>query len=688
MAKKRRKPIKLKKERVILGDILPFETPIIFSNRHFYDFLVENKVELVADKISWKKDDEALNKIIKIVCGNRLNSISTNGEINSSTIKKERIVTIPFEYKISHKENSFRELNIIHPVNQIQLIEFYQKYKELILYYCDLSPFSIRKPSRVATFTTYKDKKSKEVVAHDHEHEIVEEFGKEYKNIKTFFAYKKYSNIHKFYESYMYHQAEKKYDKLLKFDISKCFDSIYTHSFTWAITNKEIVKDYVKDQILNFTFGGEFDTLMQKLNYNETNGIVIGPEFSRIFAEIILQRIDFNVSQLLRKEEIVHKRDYEVYRYVDDFFVFHNDEKTKDKIIEIFQLELKKFNLYLNENKTIPYEKPIITELTIAKNRISDLLNQNLKYKIELIDENEETERKRYSIYISSNKLITDFKTIIKETNTSYKDILNYALAIIDRRVLSLIKQYEKIPKDELKSKSKLESKFIKACLEILDLSFFLYSVTPRVNTTIKLSMILMKLIKFLKGNEAFSPESKDIVFKKVYDEISQVLAKKINKEYTQVETLYLLLILSELGRDYRLNEKTLLKYFKIEAKESGTYEYSYTLNYWSITVLLYYMKNIKRYDNLRLSLKDHIKEKFNSVNAKKINSNAELVFLLLDIIACPYLDSAFKSDLLNYFGIDSHQSQIIKKRDYWFIKWTNFNFEKELNTKKSQEVY
>ena len=38
---------------------------------------------------------------------------------------------------------------------------------------------------------------------------------------------------------------------------------------------------------------------MQRLNYNETNGIVIGPEFSRIFAEIILQRVDKEVEKAL-----------------------------------------------------------------------------------------------------------------------------------------------------------------------------------------------------------------------------------------------------------------------------------------------------------------------------------------------------------------------------------------------------
>lgn len=65
----------------------------------------------------------------------------------------------------------------------------------------------------------------------------------------------------------------------MKFDVSRCFDSIYTHTLSWALSSKKIVKDNLgtnKD-----SFGGKFDRVMQQMNYNETNGIVIGPEFSK-----------------------------------------------------------------------------------------------------------------------------------------------------------------------------------------------------------------------------------------------------------------------------------------------------------------------------------------------------------------------------------------------------------------------
>jgi hypothetical protein len=94
--------------------------------------------------------------------------------------------------------------------------------------------------------------------------------------------------------------------------------------------NKEIVKSHRFKN--DSAFGEVFDTLMQKLNYNETNGIVIGPEISRIFAEILLQQIDFAVYKILDRSKIKHKIHYEVFRYVDDFFLFYNEEEIKNKL--------------------------------------------------------------------------------------------------------------------------------------------------------------------------------------------------------------------------------------------------------------------------------------------------------------------------------------------------------------------
>ncbi len=690
--KSNKRLIKYKKERVVLSDILPFEIPVTFSNRHFYDFLVSNKIYFDGKKIKWAINKPDLNEAIKLLFDFR-NIVVSKNEIEVDV--KWGLKSIPFKYKISHKENDFRELTLVHPKNQLALIDFYEKNKQLLLHYCGISPFSIRKASKVAKFTFHKDKTHKQKLTENHDYETIEEHDKEYENLKTFFVYKNYSNIHKFYESYKYHRCEKKYNKLFKFDISKCFDSIYSHSITWALLNKEIVKDNIA--LSNGTFGGNFDRLMTHLNYGETNGIVIGPEFSRIFAELILQRIDRNVEINLReKEETIHKVDYEIFRYVDDFFVFYNNESTKDKILKYFRLELKEYKLYLNDSKTILYEKPIITEITIAKQKITELLNKYLTYRINedipkdpianTQEHKKEESEKIGSIYVSSNRLITKFKTIIKETQINYKDILNYTLALIERKVSKILKDYGK-----LERKRSSEKAFTIAVSEILDFTFFLYSVSPRVNTTIKLCRILRKLTESLSQKGGINVDFKHSTFKKIYDNIYFILQKNKSLEHTQVETLYLLIALGELGKEYWLDADVLRQYLCIDKdKLTGELSYKGSLNYFAIIVLLFYMQRKKRYSLLRTFLQEHIRLRFNEVKNNNLGKTTELVFLLFDILTCPYLDLTFKQDMLTLNGLTNPSIQIglIEMRKYWFTKWTDFDFGKELDAKHSQEVY
>lgn len=685
MKHKKKKYIKYKKERVILSDILPFEIPITFSNRHLYNYLISCKVRLVDDKVALGKNDTETNRlIVRLLLGvNHSKPYSADGKVSLGDS-----VSVPFTYKVVHKENDFRELSIIHPKNQLIVVEFYDKYKDLILHYSDVSSFSIRKPFRVAKYTYFKDKLHLEKLAETTD-EVLEVMDKEYENLKTFFSYKKYSNIHKFYESYQYHRAEKKYNRLFKFDVSKCFDSIYTHSVLWALIDKETVKKYLKQS--KSTFGNHFDLLMQKLNYNETNGIIIGPEFSRIFAELILQRVDLNAQLDLEEQNIFHKKDYEIFRYVDDFFVFYNDDSVKEKIHTTFRLKLKDFKLYLNDSKNLLYDKPIITEITIAKQKVNDLLNSSLSYKIEeYIEESEGSDEtikiRKGKIYIDSNKLITKFKTIIFESKIKYKDILNYTLSIVERKIKQNIKNYFTI-----EQKKKTEKDFIKSNLELLDFVFFLYAVSPRVNTTIKLCRILRLYTETLNLKGKFNIDFKHLIFKKIYDNIFFILKKNRTIEHTQVETLYLLIALNEIGKEYWLTEATLSSYLRINKQEDGSFHSEIQLNYFTIVVSLFYMKDKVRYNALRNYILEKVVEKFERVDYECRIKETELTLLLFDIISYPFVDIlAIKRKLLTLYKVDDEalQNEIIGSRQNWFTNWTDFDFGAELDAKQSQEVY
>ena len=67
---------------------------------------------------------------------------------------------------------------------------------------------------------------------------------------------------------------------------------------------------------------------------------------------------------------------------------------------------------------------------------------------------------------------------------------------------------------------------------------------------------------------------------------------------------------------------------------------------------------------------------------------DTEITLMLFDIIACPYLTDDFKKPILSKAGITTNDFLDFVKNRNWFIQWDNFNFKKELDNKKSLDVY
>jgi len=183
---------------------------------------------------------------------------------------------------------------------------------------------------------------------------------------------------------------------------------------------------------------------------------------------------------------------------------------------------------------------------------------------------------------------------------------------------------------------------------------------------------------------------------KQIFDNICFVLKKNETAEQTQVETLYLLIALSELGRDYWLEESVLENYLGIrKSSAKGGFNTSNSLNYFAITVSLFYMKNKVRYSSLRDRVVDSALERIKT-RSETCHKDGEMVLLLFDLVSCPYISDVKKRKALEMFGVNnaSLASDIINFSDdigrsqRWFTNWFDFDFGKELDAKRSQEVY
>lgn len=720
---KRRKKVKLNysKERVLFSDVLPYECPIIFSNKYLYRFLAKylwvGKVGRKETQLKQTKrtDEEDSSAFAALLFG-----CYEHGKPISDLKHKNCALFYPYQFNIAHKTNKTRTLSIIHPYNQWQVVEFYDQYKYSILYLCSQSKYSLRKPHKIAQYFYYRDRLHRRLSGH--ESDKVELFFNEYENLKTYFSYEKYSNIYKFYEDYRYQRAEKKFKHLVKFDLQSCFDSIYTHTISWATAggaNKvKVLPGYHGSWV-----GDAFDNLMQSVNARETNGIVIGPEFSRIFAEIILQYIDQKVEQELLEKDLRQKSSYECYRYVDDYFLFYNDEKDRNLFMESLTKWLKEFKLQISPSKTEEFERPFITKVTIAKQRIENLLSTIFstplweKVESKLNAEEEETEGeeldkdreildKKFNIYLSANSVNAQIKAIVRECGIEYRDIANYLLEKIGQRLDAFLnryeigfKKYERLMSKEETNKDEVEihaqrvqRKLTSYLVSLIDVVFFVFNSNRQINTTLKLLKIMNSIIIYGKrhGDFKVNPEvrfqtiSKDIIFKKIQDEIALVLTTTDTHRNTLHESLYLLILAKELGYAYLLAPEVIKSFI-------GKSELQYNL--FACIILLYYYANHKCYYEQKALLQKEILKKYRLVAESERKRNSELTILTADMMTCPFVDDAYKQSLLALIGITEIKDQqmimrFAKKRKYIFTRWTMFNLNKELQAKISQEVY
>lgn len=578
------------KYRVLMTELLPYELPLWFSNELFYSRLKEN--------------------------ANILKDITHNTMIKNY---------VPFDYKIRRTSGGARILSIMHPKIQIEACDFYDKYQDLIIYYSNRSNKSLRYPEKVVSSFL-----KKEVFDTSNETRGLEESEKNFPQFISFFKYNKYPFLYKFFESYDYNKLEKRFQSLVQVDVSKCFHNIYTHSISWAIKNKFISKRDLKKG----GFDQDFDRLMQRSNYSETNGILIGPEISRIFAEIIFQDIDFKIISKLKEISYEVGVDYDFRRYVDDYFLYYNDSNIKDRVIEVINTELFHYKMHLNEAKTLVTTRPFITNISLCKIEISNLIDKIFNDRI-IGDHSDSKLDLIQNASSKANKLITSIKSAVKKYNVQYQSICNYMLTVYSKKV----KNYLPLNIDLNLEK---EERLIPWLLIDLDILFFIHAMDPRIVTSDKLTKIMLD---FLKLKDFITADNYLLLQKKIFDcSIEAIRIFKTSSTITYpIETMNILLLLTTIKDNFMLDEVFLQKSFNINDEiNQETDDAIYFL--WASLML--YITNENFYNDTRNKL-TNIAKQFLLENIHGFESTAFILFLS-DFLSCPYVDYQVKAEIIS----------------------------------------
>lgn len=661
----------------LLTDTLPYEVPFFFSNRGLYDSLKVSydkhfkaqKTEKAKGKVIEGEDISLIDFFVK-------HYFSTHTPLQALVQKAcDTKITIPYKYEIKKTDRGHRVISLIHPAAQIKICDLYKKYKGVILFYCSRSPYSIRYPSKevsrlVTKHASLLNKIFKEAETADIA-DLKEKVVEDHKKISlsevpsSYFVLEKFRMLHDFYDSPDFLELEKRFFHCKHFDVKRCFDSIYTHSIAWAIKGKDYIKKNL--QLINKaepkSFEDEFDGLMQFSNYRETNGIPIGAEASRLFAEIILQKIDLNIQSRIEKMAVGGKppikgHDFEIKRYMDDFFIFSNDKALSDEIQEICESELKEYKLFVNESKTNLQDRPFVTPTSSAKQKISRILSDHLK--IYHLETDEQKSSKRVPRYKDGQAVINHIRGTIHDYNLTFYDISNVALGILKNNLLKSLKSFQQQKKT---FSDGIVDRAIKTYIKnIISISFYIFHLSPRSHTSstiFKISYTILEILKVIDQPE-ITGEIKQELFSQYMmfcEKISYAKNEKI------IEFLDIVLFLSELGDEFKITEDRLMRIFKIDKNSNKA------LSYFEIVVLLAYIKKDNTYAELRKIILKSCEEKLSSFDSLK---EAENFLLFFDLVKSPHLEVKEKKKILGYVGLKNDKEQLISfiEGKEWFFDW------------------
>ncbi|MCP1774735.1 hypothetical protein ACVIU4_010065 [Bradyrhizobium barranii subsp. barranii] len=584
--------------------------------------------------------------------------------------------TIPYRYRIRLTGTASRQLSLAHPAAQKRACAFYQQYAHLLPYFCRHADVSLRRAVKVGSAIFYltrtADAKRYKGAAIDMllQDETV-------RNPGSYFAYAGYDRFYKFFNSQEFLGLEKTFSMMRLTDVSKCFSSIYSHTLAWAV--KDI--QHGKEHPHGVSFANEFDSLMQYSNYNETNGIPVGAEASRIFAEIILQAIDVTILRKAKRIGLQHGSDFAVRRYIDDYVIFANKSETLDIVQRAVSDGLLTFNLHLNESKTHTIARPLQTRRSQIISGASPALHK-FREALSEVDLSSRLPKPRKIREPESlvRTFVNDIKVACTNGGAGYEDVSPYIIGSISSTLEMLIAGFPSAPA-EVRNDAELYAKAFDTLLSAL---FYFFTVHATVTASYQVAKATILTIRFFKDN---LDDAADHIFERVRILIQEVVANPsllsvAMTECVPIEMLNIILASTALPEAYKTNVQDIRR--RVIDDEN--------VDYFSVVSLLFYFGS-SDLDFIAEVEGKLAKQFLPKATPRKVSHDAHF---LLDLIACPSLSKQFRRECAHVLlkGLEISPSQYSNvliaeiERFPWFVNWREIDLLNHLRKKELRAVY
>lgn len=454
----------------LLTDIMPVEVSELFSYTKFYEYLISKQA--ILDKII------AHMRVLK----------AQNAETPFSGGNWGGWATTPLKFNILKGTNSVRELNLVQPLSAMNIYFFVECYqKELLDILSNNACFSLRY-HRKNSDLYYRQKKKK----------IVDYFEKTSEKIDrgilqqtgAYFKIHKFNSVSSFTNSRLWQQCNFKYRNFAKIDYKSCFDSIYTHVYKWCIEKDTVDSKDASNSNLHIVI----DRVLQNINGRSSNGLIVGPEFSRMIAEILLQEIDVEVKRSLAAQGLFTGIDYRVFRYVDDIYIFSHTQAHTELIIRTIETIAQKYLLKFNEFKYLRADTPVVLSSWLGKTRaLADRISA-LFYRKQELHEMEEKKPLLKSGYISIDRIKDDFIYLVNEFPNEQRYIVSFMLSTLLNNISNKKDGY-----------ALFEPNTFARAFVLLDLVMYIYSFCPCFEHSQKVISMIVYMddeLQFLKEEQ------------------------------------------------------------------------------------------------------------------------------------------------------------------------------------------
>lgn len=441
----------------------------------------------------------------------------------------------------------------------------------------------------------------------------------------SYFRLRRFNILAKFMDSTEIVDLERRYSHMLSLDISKCFYNIYTHSISWAVKTKA----FAKSQLKAFTFEGEFDHLMQLANYNETNGIVVGPEISRIFAEIIFQAIDKSLHERLSATRLGDDA-VVVRRYVDDYFIFGNSDADIELVERTLAELLAEYKLYLNVEKRSVALRPFVSSISRLKREMAEIVDAVGRSVRTATCAPEFSEHR--SVVTDIRQKLRDLRLAASPSEVGFHNISGWLMWKL-RRICSEAITYLKSARDDVSRDCAAQ-----ITAAIMEIAFYVAALDFRVRTGFNLALLVTSVLPVI---DSMRSEQSEWLHNLIFEELIELLTIVIgNRPLDSVEVCNLLLTGSHAFNDRFVRNRTAETAIIDLAGRTGDYRAYITAKFCMLRDSTHFALVLAELNNRT--------ERWLETRTAQLMIETETYLLFCDMLSSPDLDIHRKTALLN----------------------------------------